>query len=164
MILGLMTFDQWWWLMLPGFLLGLYAQFKVQSAYSRYLEVPAGSGLTGAQTARQILDEAGLNSTSVEEVHGHLNDHYDPLKKALFLSPENYHGNSISAIGVAAHEAGHALQHKAAYTPMTIRHTLVPAAQFCTNAGMWITFVGYFVGLPFLRSIIWVAIAAFAVI
>src|SRR6266536_1980437 len=164
MILGLMIFDQWAWLILPGFLLGLYAQFKVQSAYSRYLQVPAGSGLTGAETARQILDEAGLNSMPVEEVPGHLTDHYDPLKKALFLSSGNFHGNSISAIGVAAHEAGHALQHKASYAPMTIRQTLVPAAQFATNAAMWITFVGYFVGLPFLRSIIWIAIAAFAVV
>jgi uncharacterized protein len=164
MILGLMIFDQWWWLMLPGFLLGLYAQFKVQSAYGRYLQVPAGSGLTGAETARRILDEAGLNSMPVEEVPGHLTDHYDPLKKALFLSSENFHGNSISAIGVAAHETGHALQHKAAYAPMTVRQTLVPAAQFATNAAMWITFIGYFAGLPFLRSIIWIAIAAFAVV
>ncbi len=161
---GLMIFDQWWWLMVPGFLLGLYAQFKVQSAYSRYLEVPAGSGLTGAEAARQILDDAGLNSVPVEEVPGHLTDHYDPLKRALFLSSRNFHGNSLSAVGVAAHEAGHALQHKAAYAPMTIRQTLVPAAQFATNAAMWITFLGYFAGLPFLRSIIWIAIALFAVV
>src|SRR6266516_8059337 len=117
MMLGMMIFDQWAWLILPGFLLGLYAQFKVQSAYSRYLQVPAGSGLTGAETARQILDEAGLDSMPVEEVPGHLTDHYDPLKKALFLSSENYQGRTVAAVGVAAHEAGHALQHKAAYVP-----------------------------------------------
>src|SRR5438093_11881053 len=148
MILGLMIFDQYWWLVIPGLLLGIYAQLKLSSTFSRYSEVPADSGLTGAEAAREILDEAGLHNMPVEEVPGHLTDHYDPLKKALFLSSGNFHGNSIAAIGVAAHEAGHALQHKAAYAPMTIRQTLVPVAQFATNAAMWITFIGYFAGLP----------------
>src|SRR6266571_539675 len=120
MMFGLMVLDQWWWMMIPGLLLGLYAQFKVSSAYTRFLRVPASSGTSGAQTAREILDEAGLQSVPVEEVPGHLTDHYDPTKRALFLSSENFHGHSLAALGVAAHEAGHALQHKAAYTPMAI--------------------------------------------
>src|SRR2546430_14213580 len=95
-------------------------------ATRHYLEVPAGSGMTGAQAAREILDQSGLPEVPVEEVPGHLTDHYDPARKALFLSSENYHGNSISAVGVAAHESGHALQHQAAYAPMQIRQTLVP--------------------------------------
>ena len=109
-MLGFMVLDRWWWLMIPGLLLGLYAQFKVSSAYRRYLEVPVSSGMTGAQAAREILDQSGLPEVPVEEVPGHLTDHYDPARKALFLSSENYHGNSISAVGVAAHESGHALQ------------------------------------------------------
>jgi len=153
MMLGMMILDQWWWLMVPGFLLGLYAQFKVQSAYSRYLQVPAGSGLTGAETARQILDEAGLNSMPVEEVPGHLADHYDPMKKALFLSSENYHGRSLAAVGVAAHEAGHALQHKAAYAPLHLRMALVPITNIASNAAIWISILGFAVGIAKLATI-----------
>ena len=164
MMLGFMVLDRWWWLMIPGLLLGLYAQFKVSSAYRRYLEVPVSSGMTGAQAAREILDQSGLPEVPVEEVPGHLTDHYDPAKKALFLSSENYHGNSISAVGVAAHESGHALQHQAAYAPMQIRQTLVPVTQFASTAAMWISFGGMIAGLPFLKSIIGIAIAAFAVI
>ena len=164
MMLGLMILDQWWWLMVPGLLLGLYAQFKVSSAYRHYLEVPAGSGMTGAQAAREILDQAGLSQVPVEEVPGHLTDHYDPGKRALFLSSENFHGNSLAAVGVAAHEAGHALQHQAAYLPMTIRQSLVPVTQFASTAAMWISFGGMIAGLPFLKSIIGIAIAAFAAI
>jgi uncharacterized protein len=164
MILGLMVFDQWWWLIIPGLVLGLYAQFKVSSAYNHYVRVPAQSGWTGGQTAREILDRAGLQNVPINEVRGHLTDHYDPLKKALFLSSENFQGRSLAALGVAAHEAGHALQHKAAYGPMKIRQTIAPVAGFATNAAMWITFAGYFAGLPFLRSIIGIAIVVFGVI
>ena len=94
---------------IPGILLGLYAQMKLSSTYNRYIRVPNYNGLTGAEAAREILDRAGLHSMPVNEVPGHLSDHYDPGKKALFLSSENYHGRSIAAVGVAAHEAGHAL-------------------------------------------------------
>lgn len=143
----MMIFDQYWWLMIPGILLGLYAQFRVQAAYHRYLQVPAGRGLTGAQAAREILDEAGLHDVPVNEVAGQLTDHYDPLKKALFLSSDNFHGRSLAALGVAAHEAGHALQHAAAYFPMQVRQTLVPVTQFASNAAVWIGLLGYLMGL-----------------
>jgi Zn-dependent membrane protease YugP len=163
-MIALMIFDQWWWMILPGIVLGLYAQFKVNSAYSHYTQVPASSGLAGAEAAREILDSAGLQGVPVNEVPGHLTDHYDPMKKALFLSSENFHGRSIAALGVAAHEAGHALQHKAAYAPMTVRQTIAPIAGIATNAAMWITMIGYFAGLPFLKSIIGITIAVFLVI
>lgn len=129
------------WLMIPGLLLGLYAQFKLTAAYNHYIQVDAASGATGAQAAREILDDAGLAGMPVEEVPGHLTDHYDPVKKALFLSSENYHGRSIAALGVAAHEAGHALQHKAAYAPLQWRMTLVPATSFASSA-VWIILLG----------------------
>src|SRR5690242_12282124 len=94
---------------LPGILLGLWAQFKVSSAYGKYSGVPVDSGRSGAQAAREILDRAGLANVPVQEVPGHLTDHYDPTRRALFLSTKNFHGQSVAAVGVAAHEAGHAL-------------------------------------------------------
>jgi len=105
----MLILDQYWWVFfLPGLLLGLYAQIKLQAAYSRYMRVPSASGVTGAQAARAILDRAGLTGVEIYEIGGHLTDHYDPTKKALFLSSEIFHGDSLAAIGVAAHEAGHA--------------------------------------------------------
>jgi len=153
MIFGLMIWSPWWWLIIPGVALSIYAQIKVSSTYNRYLEVPAGSGLSGAQAARAVLDEAGLQNVPVEEVPGHLTDHYDPTKRALFLSSENYRGNSLSAIGVAAHEAGHALQHKAAYAPMTLRQTLVPATQFASNAIYFMFFLSLFLNIAKLATL-----------
>lgn len=164
MTIGLMIIDQWWWLMIPGLLLGFWAQIKLASTYGRYVRQPADSGATGAQAAREILDRAGLETIGVHEVPGHLTDHYDPLKRALFLSSENFHGQSLAALGVAAHEAGHALQHQAAYAPLKLRMALVPVTQFASSAAMWITVLGMFLGLPFLKSIIGIAVGVFAVI
>jgi Zn-dependent membrane protease YugP len=147
MTLGMMILDQYWWFAIPGLILGLYAQFKLSSTYNKYVKVGVASGISGAQAAREILDRAGLQSMPVEEVAGHLTDHYDPLKKALFLSSENYHGQSLAAVGVAAHEAGHALQHKTAYAPLKIRMALVPITGFATQAAMWIFILGFVIGL-----------------
>src|ERR1051325_4949958 len=123
---AMLILDRYWWFILPGIILGLYAQIKLSSAYGRFSQVPTHSGLSGAEAAREVLSSAGLADMPVEEVGGHLTDHYDPMKRALFLSSENYHGRSLAAVGVAAHEAGHALQHKAAYAPLHIRMALVP--------------------------------------
>lgn len=130
--------------MLPGVLIGLWAQMKLHAAFGKYSEVPAESGYTGAEAARHILDQAGLNDVPVEEVEGHLSDHYDPTKKALFLSTENYHGQSIAAVGVAAHEAGHALQHQVGYGLFDLRMALVPITNFASMAWMGITVLGFF--------------------
>jgi Zn-dependent membrane protease YugP len=129
------------WLAIPGLLLGLYAQFKLTSTYNRYVQVQGESGLTGAQAARAILDDAGLSHVPVEPVEGHLTDHYDPTRRALFLSEENFAGRSLAALGVAAHEAGHALQHKVAYAPLQLRMMLVPATGFASSA-VWIIVLG----------------------
>lgn len=139
MLEAMLILDQWWWFLLPGLLLGLYAQMKLTSTYGHYSRVPTNSGLSGAEAAREILDSAGLSGMPINEVRGHLTDHYDPMKKALFLSSENYHARTLAAVGVAAHEAGHALQHKAAYAPLHLRMALVPITGIASNAAMWIT-------------------------
>jgi Zn-dependent membrane protease YugP len=155
------------WFFLPGLLLGLYAQWKLTSAYGRYSREPVSSGLSGAQAARDLLDHEGLQDVPVAEVPGHLTDHYDPTKKALFLSSENYHGHSIAALGVAAHEAGHALQQKAAYAPMQIRMAMVPVMGFASNAAVWIWVLGMFMHLTswaLFAIIVFAIITAFQIV
>lgn len=128
---------------LPGLLIGIWAQIKLHSIYKKYSAVPVESGRTGAETARRILDNAGLRDMPVAEVPGSLSDHYDPTKRAVFLSSDNFHGTSVSALGVAAHETGHALQHQAAYGLFSLRMALVPATQFASFAYMGIFFLGW---------------------
>lgn len=156
-----------WLLLLPGILLGLYAQMRLSSTYKKYVRQGIATGTTGAQAAREILDRAGLHNMPVNMVRGHLTDHYDPLKKALFLSEENYHGRSIAAVGVAAHEAGHALQHQAAYAPLQLRMAMVPITNFATQATMFLIFGQIFLGianLALLGVIIYGVVAAFQLI
>ncbi len=149
--------------MLPAMLIGLWAQFKLTSAYGKYSRVGLDAGLTGAEAARVILDRAGLLNVPVSEIGGHLTDHYDPTKRALCLSSENFHGRSVAAVGVAAHEAGHALQHQAAYAPLNLRMALVPVTQFASYAWIGIILLGMFLGGALFAKMIWVAIAVFSV-
>src|SRR5438552_17713059 len=114
-------FGSYWYLLIPGLILGIYAQIKISAAYRKYIEIDLQSGRSGAEAAREILDQAGLQQVPVEEIGGHLTDHYDPTKRALFLSSDNFQGRSVAAVGVAAHEAGHALQHQHAYAHMNFR-------------------------------------------
>lgn len=146
----------------PGLLLGIYAQIRLHSIYGKYIQVPLESGRSGAQTARRILDSAGLTDMPVEEVAGRLSDHYDPTKRALFLSSDNFHGTSIAAAGVAAHEAGHALQHQAAYGLFNLRMALVPVTQFASYAYMGIFFLGMILGL--LKVVLPIIIVIFALL
>jgi Zn-dependent membrane protease YugP len=127
----------------PGLLIGIWAQVKLHHAYAKYSEVPTESGLSGAEAARRILDDAGLTEMPVERVEGQLTDHYDPTKRALFLSEGNYDNRTIAAVGVAAHEAGHALQHQKAYGLFNARMALVPITQFASAAYMGIFFLGF---------------------
>jgi Zn-dependent membrane protease YugP len=161
-----MMFGPYWWLFLiPGLILGIYAQIKLSAAYNRYKQVPIESGLSGAEASRTILDRAGLVNVPVAEVGGRLTDHYDPTKHALFLSSENFHGRSVAAVGVAAHEAGHALQHQAAYAPLNLRMKLVPITQFASSAWMFILFAGWIIGSTALfGKLLWLAVGIFAVI
>jgi Zn-dependent membrane protease YugP len=156
-----MLFDlNYWLIMLPALLIGAWAQMKLRSAYGRFSRVGLYSGITGAEASRVILDNAGLHQMPVNEVGGHLTDHYDPTKRALFLSSENFHGRSVAAVGVAAHEAGHALQHRAAYAPLQLRMGLVPVTHFASYA--WIVLFGLGAVLGSVK-LIWLGIGVFSV-
>ncbi len=120
----------------------LWAQGRVKSAYKKYSKVPNSSGMTGAQVARKILDENGLYSVGVEEVRGHLSDHYDPRSKTVRLSSGNFHGNSVAGAAIAAHEVGHAIQDEQDYAPLKFRHTLVPVANLGSNFSYFIILAG----------------------
>ena len=130
------VFDPSMLIVLPGLLLAMYAQFMVHTTFSSYTRVYSQRGMTGAQAAREILDSQGLNYVPVEMIDGQLTDHYDPRDKVLRLSPEVYRGSSIASLGVAAHEAGHALQHAHGYYPLNLRNSLVPVHQFRLHPGV----------------------------
>ena len=121
-------YDPTYLLLIPGLLLALYAQFKVNSAFNHWKQVPSRIRMTGAEIARAILDSNGCGDVAVERVSGSLTDHYDPENGVLRLSSEVYNSYSIAALGVAAHEAGHAIQDAQDYKPMRIRANLVPIA------------------------------------
>ena len=150
------------WFALPGLLIGIWAQIKLSSAYGKYSQVPVESGMTGAEAAREILDRAGLNNVPVGEIPGRLSDHYDPTKRALLLSSDNFHGQTVAAVGVAAHESGHALQHQAAYGLFNVRMALVPVTQFASMAYTGILLMGLFLGL--MKIALPIIIVIFAVI
>ncbi len=140
---GFIVFDPVYFLfVLPPFLLGLYAQFKVKSSFAQMSQVP--TRMSGAQAARRMLDSSGLQNVSIEMVSGHLSDHYDPRSKVVRLSHEVYNGHSMAAVGVACHEAGHALQDAKHYAPLVIRNLAVPAASFGSNIGMILLMAGAF--------------------
>lgn len=132
-------------LLVPGMILGAYAQHKVSSTYKKYSDKPAASGVSGAQASRQILDQAGLEDVAIQEIPGKLSDHYDPRDRVLRLSEGVARGRSLAALGVAAHEAGHAIQDARSYTPMRIRSAVVPAASFGSNFGPMIFLAGIFI-------------------
>jgi len=117
-------------LVVPAFIFSLYAQFKVKGTFDKYSQYRNWRGITGAQMAREILDRNGINDVQVVSTHGHLTDHYDPRQKVVRLSESVYSSTSVAAIGVAAHETGHALQHKENYLPLSLRASLVPVASF----------------------------------
>ncbi len=129
---------------LPALLLAMYATFKVRSTYAKYSQVPSATGLTGAEVARHLLNAAGLNHVQVERVPGDLTDHYDPSQKVVRLSDSNYASYSVAAIGVTAHEVGHAIQDATAYAPMRLRTGLVPIAGLGSNLGYILFMAGFF--------------------
>jgi len=128
------------------FAIGLLAQAKVKSNYARYSQVRAHNGYSGGEVAAQILRSAGIHDVEIRKQPGTLTDHYDPINKRLVLSEENYHGNSISAIAVSAHECGHALQHQQSYAPLKIRMASVGITSIASNMLTWLMFGSMFLG------------------
>lgn len=138
-----MFFDPYYLLFaLPGMILAVFATIRTRVTFAKYSQVRASSGLTGAQAARRLLDAQGLRNVPIEEVGGFLSDHYDPTSRVLRLSPDVYRSPSLSAIGVACHEAGHALQHATGYAWLGMRTTLVPV----TQVGTWASYLFFVAG------------------
>lgn len=141
------------YLIIPALLLSLYAQFKVKSTFAKFSKVASRSGFTGERAARSILDQNGLFSVRIEKVAGSLTDHFDPRGGVLRLSDSTYGSTSIAAIGVAAHEAGHAIQHDTGYLPNKLRSLLVPMANIGSKAGPYLALFGIILSLPLLMNI-----------
>lgn len=135
----------------PALLLALWAQYRIKSAYAAAQQQP--SSMSGAAAARRLLDHAGLQHVGIEQIPGHLTDHYDPSHKVLRLSPDVYQGRSTAAVGIAAHEAGHAIQDAERYAPLVIRNAAVPVASFGGNFSMIMFFIGIMFSLPMLVTI-----------
>ncbi len=114
-------------------LFGLYAQSRIMKAYNKNVQIPSRGHITGREAAEAVIRSAGINNVEIVEVPGDLTDHYDPIHRRLALSSRNYHGTSLAALGVAAHEAGHAIQHKVGYAMMTVRQTMAPATQIAAS-------------------------------
>ena len=136
------AWDYTWLFIIPPLILAIYAQAKVRGAYSRFSRVAASSRLTGSELAARLLADAGVNNVPVEKISGQLSDHYDPRKKILRLSEGVYGSNSLAALGIAAHETGHALQHHRGYSPLAIRNVIYPVA----NIGSFLAFPLFLIG------------------
>lgn len=134
----------WIILIIIPMLFGLYAQFKIRSAYEKNVQIPSRGGITGLEAAQAVMRSAGITDVEIVEVPGELTDHYDPVNKRLALSEHNYHGTSLAALGVAAHEAGHAIQHKVGYAMMGVRQTLAPATQIASGVANFVMILGIF--------------------
>ncbi len=139
-----MIFDPLYIIMIaPALLLSIYAQIKVKSSYAKYSKVPTSRGITGAQAAREILRAQGISDVGIELSRGFLSDHYDPRTKMLRLSENVYAGNSLASVGVAAHEAGHAIQHAHGYMPLKLRSALVPISSLGSNLAWPLLIIGF---------------------
>ncbi len=143
-----MITPSYWLFVLPALLLGMWATWRTQSTFNRYSRVRARSGLSGAEAARALLDAEGLHGVRVERVGGFLTDHYDPRQNVLRLSPGVYDSRSLAAIGIACHEAGHALQKAAEYGPLVIRTQLVPVTQLGSHLAFPIILLGLVMHRP----------------
>lgn len=140
-----MIFDPVYFLFIgPAILLSMWASWRTRSAFKKYSKVRTASGLTGAQAAQLLLDRAGIDDVEVVATRGMLSDHYHPIKKTLALSEAVYGTPSVAAIGVACHEAGHAIQHAKAYKPLALRSALVPTAGIGSKIGIWVMIGGLF--------------------
>ncbi len=140
-------------LVVPALIISMIAQIQVKSTFNKYSKIGNSKHMTGAEVARYLLQVNEIQDVEVTQVGGQLTDHYDPRKKVLRLSESTYGSTSVAAIGVAAHETGHAIQHKVKYGPLVLRSTLVPVAGFGSSAGPYIAILGLFLGWPIIINI-----------
>ncbi|MBC2578975.1 zinc metallopeptidase [Clostridium sp. DJ247] len=146
-------FDSTFIILIPALIVSAWAQFKISSTFDKYSRYSSRNGYTGAQVARMLLDSNGLYDVPVELIPGKLTDHYDPRNKTMRLSEEVFYGTSVASIGVAAHETGHAIQHKQHYAPLVIRNAIVPAVNFGSSLSWIIFFVGILFSIKGLVSL-----------
>lgn len=147
-------FDIWYlYLILPAALLAMYAQVKINSTYSKYSKVASRRGVTGVEVARRILDQNGLQSVQIGHVAGNLTDHYDPRTQVVNLSDSVYNSTSVAAIGVAAHETGHAVQHAVGYAPIRIRNAIVPVVNIGSTLSIPLFLLGFLFSIGILADI-----------
>lgn len=137
-------------ILIPAVIISLYAQMKVSSTFHRYSQVPSNRGMTGADVARYILNKNGLYDVPIERIGGQLSDHYDPKTRVVRLSADVYGSTSLAALGVAAHEVGHAVQHDTGYMPLYIRNTIIPVTQIGSYLAIPLFFLGLFMSSPML--------------
>ena len=145
-------------LVLPAVIFALWAQFNVKSTFSKYSKIASRSGMTGFDSARRILDANGLGDVRIAHVSGDLTDHYNPTDNTIYLSDSVYGSNSAAAIGVAAHEAGHAVQHATGYTPIKIRSAIIPVTNIGSNLAMPLIILGIVLSFP---TLAYIGVAAF---
>jgi uncharacterized protein len=156
-----MFFDPLYFLFIaPAFLLGMWAQMRIRTSYAQAQQLAAP--LTGAAAARHILDSAGLNGVSIEEIPGQLTDHYDPRAKVLRLSSDVYRSATLAAVGIAGHESGHAIQDATGYAALVVRNAAVPAAGIGSNIGMSLVILGAILHMN--STLIWIGIALFSAV
>jgi Zn-dependent membrane protease YugP len=155
-----MMFDPMYFVfMIPAFALIMFAQWKVKSTFNKYSQVPTNQRMTGAQVAQEILRANGIYDVQVERVPGQLSDHYDPRNKTLRLSEPVYGSTSVAAVGVAAHEVGHAIQHAQSYAPLKLRSAIVPVANVGNMFGPLMVIAGVLIGLT---GLAWLGVFVFA--
>ena len=152
-----------WILIIVIGLVGLLVQWKLKSVFAKYSKVLSPGGLTGAQIAQKMLNDNGIYDVQVTCIKGQLTDHYDPTKKTVNLSEDVYHSNSVSAAAVAAHECGHAVQHKVGYAPLRLRTALVPAVNISSKLSMFVIILGM-IFIEAFPVLFWVGIAMFAMV
>lgn len=157
---GFMGVDVWYLvLVLPAFVVAMFAQAKVKSTFAKFNQYRTVSGLTGAQAARRVLDANGLQHVRIEYVSGQLTDHYDPRSNVVRLSDSTYNSASIASVGVAAHEAGHACQYAQQYSPIKLRTALIPICNIGANISWPVLMLGYVMGM---QALVFVGIALFS--
>lgn len=158
---GYYGFDPTMILVVIGAVLSMWASARVQSTFRKYSRIRSGTGLTGAETAKKLLHSQGIYDVAIQPVQGHLSDHYDPRTRTVRLSEDVYNQTSVAALGVAAHECGHAIQHNVGYLPLTLRSAFVPVANFGSKLAWPLIVLGLFISMtPLIEIGIWMFVLA----